>query len=147
MMLSFQNMNPSHSRLHFVLCGFLCLTMLSVGLSGCSDDSGDESSSNNNSEEETLPADFPSNVPIYEPSELVTVSGGDTAYIVGFTSPDSADDVLAFYLSELKSNGWTHSAKEGDSRFNASNSNTDSDLVVHVITTSGQTVITLTAYL
>lgn len=148
-MSPFQHAQQSHSRLRFVILfsSFLCLSMLTTGLSACSDNSEDDGPSTGNSEEETLPDGFRENVPIYEPSKLSSGSEGQSPHIVAFTTPDSKEDVIAFYLTELKTNGWSTSAEEGDTRFSASNSDTDTDIVVGVTSAFDQTIFTITAYL
>lgn len=148
-MTSFQSRKQSHGRvdISILLVGFLSLALLSMGISGCGDKSDDDGPSNDNSNEETLPDGFRENVPIYEPSKLSSGSEGQSPHVVAFTTPDSKEDVIAFYFTELKMNGWSTEAEEGDTRFSASNSDTDTDIVVGVTSAFDQTIFTITAYL
>ncbi len=54
-----------------------------------------------------LPSDFPADVPTYPGARLESVMvdpGAGT--MVSWTTDDSAEDVLAFFTKNLKSNGW-----------------------------------------
>lgn len=53
----------------------------------------------------SLPADFPSDVPLYPGAKIVATMGSNspdgTGYLVNFETPDSADKVAAFYKEKL----------------------------------------------
>lgn len=55
-----------------------------------------------------LPDGFPSDVPIYEPSDVIaSVKTGEGAYSVSLLTNDSQEEVNDFYSTELQKNGWT----------------------------------------
>ena len=57
-----------------------------------------------------LPSDFPSDVPIYEPSDVVaSLHNEEHSYSASLLSPDSASKVSSYYASELPKQGWTSS--------------------------------------
>lgn len=109
--------------------------------------SGDSSDASSDSGE-TLPSDFPANVPIYQPSSIATISTNTPAaaesYVIGFMAEGSADEVAAFYQSELSTNGWTvNQAVSSDTRFSAQNGSTI--ITVGVIEAGNKAVFTVTA--
>jgi hypothetical protein len=66
------------------------------------------------SESRSVPAGFPSDVPVYKgkaPSVVTDTymerSPGGVNYIVSFITKDSQDDVLSYYKSEFGKKGWT----------------------------------------
>lgn len=58
-----------------------------------------------------LPADFPSDVPIYPGATVqgsVASAGQDnTGHYAGLETTDALDDVIAWYKKEVKAGGWT----------------------------------------
>jgi hypothetical protein len=57
-----------------------------------------------------LPDDFPSDVPIYEPSDVVaSLHNEEHSYSASLLSPDSISKVSSYYASELPKLGWTSS--------------------------------------
>ncbi|MBI2798486.1 DUF4190 domain-containing protein [Candidatus Saccharibacteria bacterium] len=54
-----------------------------------------------------IPDDFPSNVPIYKPSDAVAALKTNNGYNVTLATNDSAQKVSDFYKSQLPANGWT----------------------------------------
>jgi hypothetical protein len=54
-----------------------------------------------------LPDDFPSDVPIYEPSDVVaSLKNGENSYSATLLSSDSISKVTEYYTAELPKNGW-----------------------------------------
>lgn len=52
-------------------------------------------------------AKLPSDVPIYEPSDVVaSLKNGDNSYSATLLSPDSISKVTEYYTAELPKNGW-----------------------------------------
>lgn len=102
-----------------------------------------------NDDKESLPAGFPSNVPIYEPSSLSSVNeeqageGADTTYIVALRTYDEGTDVKAFYDEALSSNGWQIDATQNDGmRYSAKNG--EMIITVGISDVGNVTIITLT---
>lgn len=57
-----------------------------------------------------LPDDFPSDVPIYEPSDVVaSLKTGERSYSASLLSSDSSSKISEYYTTELPKNGWTTS--------------------------------------
>lgn len=57
-----------------------------------------------------LPADFPSDVPVYAGAKVVgsvTADGAQGGMYVGLETTAAVDDVIAWYRSEVKARGWT----------------------------------------
>lgn len=58
-----------------------------------------------------LPADFPTDVPVYPGAKVqgsVASAGQDnTGHYAGLETTDALDDVIAWYKKEVKSAGWT----------------------------------------
>jgi hypothetical protein len=54
-----------------------------------------------------LPDGFPSDIPIYEPSNIIYATSTDKKhYSVSARTADSTSDVLAYYKKELATQGW-----------------------------------------
>jgi hypothetical protein len=65
-----------------------------------------------------LPDDFPADVPTYPGGRLESVlvdPGSGT--MISWTTEDSAEDVMAFFTKNLKSNGWWIENDEGGGVF------------------------------
>jgi hypothetical protein len=63
----------------------------------------------------TLPEDFPPDVPIYPPSQLVRSQEiPDTGVKVGWTTTDDVDKVASFYSDSLAAKGWATRRVNGD---------------------------------
>ena len=57
-----------------------------------------------------LPDGFPSDVPIYEPSDVIaSLSTGKDSYSASLISNDSVSKISDYYASELSKNGWQSS--------------------------------------
>ena len=57
-----------------------------------------------------LPDGFPSDVPIYKPSDvLAALNSGEQEYSASLVSPDSVSKISSYYASELPKQGWTSS--------------------------------------
>lgn len=57
-----------------------------------------------------LPDGFPSDVPIYEPSDVIaSLSTGKDSYSASLVSNDSVSKISEYYTSELSKNGWQSS--------------------------------------
>lgn len=57
-----------------------------------------------------LPDGFPSDVPIYEPSDVIaSLSTGKDSYSASLVSNDSVTKISEYYTSELSKNGWQSS--------------------------------------
>jgi hypothetical protein len=54
----------------------------------------------------TIPADFPSDAAAYPKASIIAASSSSELVQLIFKTPDSANDVLAFYQKQLKDNGW-----------------------------------------
>lgn len=94
-------------------------------------------------DEDTLPADFPGSVPIYEPSSVTAVNTSGTNYVVGFMTDSSKADVVAFYETELENNGWSVVMSDDNGRFTAAN---DGMNIVADVTEAGDgAIFTVTA--
>ncbi len=147
------NAEPAKSK--SVLVCMMIIGSMFVGLSGCSEESSESQANNAMSgavaegqgdNAKTLPSDFPGNVPIYEPSDIKTVSTNTTAagaqYVVGFMAEGSRQDVVEFYSEELEANGWSIMFDDGKGRFTASNGNMN--IVVNVTDAGRSTIFTVT---
>ncbi len=56
-----------------------------------------------------LPADFPAEIPIYPNRSLLEVDSNqpNQGVLTRWSSPDTSNQIVAFYLQELQKNGWT----------------------------------------
>jgi hypothetical protein len=64
----------------------------------------------------TLPSDFPKDVPVFQPSKIISTMNMGGNSMVGFESTASSADILAFYQAQLGSKGWkgqTTTSSEG----------------------------------
>ncbi|MDP1808675.1 MAG: hypothetical protein Q8L35_03965 [Actinomycetota bacterium] len=75
--------------------------------------------------ENTLPADFPKDVPVYKPntvkSSMSNIVEGKKSFVVILTTKADVDAVADFYKKGLTGNGWTEKSAltggEGGTRF------------------------------
>jgi hypothetical protein len=80
---------------------------------------GQDGSSVSVGEDGKLPADFPTDVPVYEgtvKTAIATDSDKGKAFMVNVETPDAPTDVFKWYEDELASGGWTvkSTMKTGD---------------------------------
>ncbi len=100
------------------------------------------------SSSDKLPADFPTDVPVYSGATIkasvagVQEPGG--GHFVGLETADSTEKVITWYTAQVAANGWKISADAtyGDSTIISSTKDTR-DLAVTVSTDSGKTIIGL----
>jgi len=59
-----------------------------------------------------VPQGFPSDVPIYQPSDVILAIKTKEGYNVTLATNDDSQKVLDFYTSKLSSNGWSKSENE-----------------------------------
>lgn len=110
-----------------------------------SDDSiriGDEENGVEISGGEELPDDFPTAVPIYEPSELQSSSrfrqNEEVVWSAVFSSASTTDIVGNYYESILTENGWeVANVFESDEMLNINATNQAAELNVQLMVTSG----------
>lgn len=71
----------------------------------------------------SLPADFPSNIPVYPGATIVTVSSktAEGTAFVSFTINKSVAEVLAYYKEEMPKKGWTYTSEYAGSMLTYSN--------------------------
>lgn len=67
---------------------------------------------------QTLPADFPKDVPIYPNARIIASAsanaGGKPAWEVTYLAPDAPQAVISWYAAQMKSNGWKSTAALGE---------------------------------
>ncbi len=89
-----------------------------------------------------LPADFPSDVAIYPKAMPIRTATSDKETRVDLTTPDSVQDVEAFYKKRLKEDGWRIDDKIRVPRYLTATRN-GRTLSVDVSTRGGETTIHL----
>lgn len=98
-----------------------------------------------------IPADFPSDVPVYQPSTVKAAvtdnSTGKTGFVVNLESPDAKTTVFDWYKTQIPGKGWKvmNTVEAGGGAGGITAENATSTLVVAVADGSkGGTNITLT---
>lgn len=115
----------------------VAISSMILVLSACNESAADNG--------KALPDDFPSSVPIYEPSNVSTISSSTMAgprYTVGFIAKGAEQDVVTFYDQALKENGWSITYDNGKGRFAAKNGSMR--ITVNVIGAGSGAVFTIT---
>lgn len=99
----------------------------------------------------SIPSGFPSDVPIYEPSDVIAAAKVKEGYAVSLITQDSVEKVSAYYQKELKAKGWTTGDSSGEFNFNGGSvssfekgSNTLGVIIASDTKTNNGTSITLT---
>jgi hypothetical protein len=99
----------------------------------------------------SIPSGFPSDVPIYEPSDVIAAAKVKEGYAVSLLTKDSVDKVSAYYQKELKAKGWVSGDSNGEFNFNGGSvstfekgSNTLGVIIASDTKTNNSTSITLT---
>ena len=65
----------------------------------------------------SIPSGFPSDVPIYKPSDVILATSNDGKYSVSLLTSDSETKVSDYYTKQLASNGWVAPQGGGDIRY------------------------------
>jgi hypothetical protein len=100
----------------------------------------------------SLPSGFPSDVPIYKPSDVIVATSNDGKYSVSLLTSDSETKVSDYYTKQLASNGWVAPQGGGDIRYEGgmiSNLEKDGNVLGLIIAANtksndGKTSITIT---
>jgi hypothetical protein len=100
----------------------------------------------------SLPSGFPSDVPIYKPSDVIVATSNDGKYSVSLLTSDSETKVSEYYTKQLASNGWVAPQGGGDIRYEGgmiSNLEKDGNVLGLIIAANtksndGKTSITIT---
>jgi hypothetical protein len=100
----------------------------------------------------SIPSGFPSDVPIYKPSDVILATSNDGKYSVSLLTTDSETKVSDYYTKQLASNGWVAPQGGGDIRYEGgmiSNLEKDGNVLGLIIATNaksndGKTSVTIT---
>jgi hypothetical protein len=82
-------------------------------------------------EDLSLPADFPSNIPVFPGAKIVTVSSKmeENTVFLSFTSDKPIVTILAYYKEEMPGKGWTYTSELAGSMLTYTNEKQDIGLV------------------
>ncbi len=103
--------------------------------------------------EQELARDFPSEVPLYEPAELIgsarTSQGSDTAWSANFQSDDSQTVIYTYFEDAFSQSGWSiqSSFESGEmSTLGAENQNAGLQAQINVIADNDTTLISINVF-
>jgi hypothetical protein len=97
-------------------------------------DKGESLSVGNNTK---VPDGFPSDVPIYTPSDVVTSLKTSSGYNVTLVTTDTAQKVSDFYKSQMPANGWTKEDTESVFSANVVQAYNKGDKVAEILIGNG----------